>query len=471
MDLGGINDRGPFRRAALKQYIGLMSNPNNHALVDPNVAQLLIEQGIHWEDDPRSVYDPSQLWDALALYGPKNHVRLQHDPAIKAGIALAWKVFGRHEEQDLLTILSEIEVLGALHLEKNSGLPLLIKKGEAYTYASDREHQIRKGDKSPNPCVAFKRTQANNKTRLVWGFPLEMTIMESRFARPLIEQFLSSRTTMAFGLMKHELGTYLEYYVNQSNHVLSLDYSKFDSSISASLIQASFSILASWFDEEDRKEYGWDQIIKYFICTPIVMPDGHLYTGKDHGVPSGSYFTQLIDSIVNTMLIGAFGYAFKEKTHWRSFFVLGDDCILGVERDHELSKIASFFSHYGIKLNTLKSGKDALEFLGAIWSILPDQDVSVLASKAVQPETFRRYPESFSKRQRGMTVLSAYAGQYRSAHKLFGMLHPIQVNGMVQEYYRRDFLTGSDKYLTESVEETRPKERYVPGGAVITILR
>lgn len=256
MDLGGIIDRGPFRRAALKQYIGMMSNPNNHALVDPFVANLLIEQGIHWDDDPRSVYDPSQLWDALSLYGPENHTRCQHDPAIKAGIALAWKVFGRDANQDLLTILSENEVLSALHLEKNSGLPLMIKKGEAFTYASDRELQIRKGEKSPNPCVAFKRTQAGNKTRLVWGYPLEMTIMESRFARPLIEQFLASRTTMAFGLMKHELGAYLEYQVNSSKHVLSLDYSKFDSSISASLIQASFSILASWFDEEDRKEFG-----------------------------------------------------------------------------------------------------------------------------------------------------------------------------------------------------------------------
>lgn len=471
MENGGLKDRGPFRRAALKQYINLMSTPNNHGLVDPFVADILIEQGIHWEDDPRSVYDPQQLWDVLALYGPDNHVQFQHDPALKAGIGLAWKVFGRLDGHEPLVILDEQGVIQALKLNKNSGLPLMKSKAESLSYSFDREQQVRSGCKAPNPCVAFKRTQANNKTRLVWGYPLEMTIMESRFARPLIEQFLSSRTTMAFGLMKHELGTYLEYNVNRNKHVLSLDYSKFDSSIPASLIQAAFQILASWFTEDDRREYGWDDIIRYFVCTPIVMPDGHLYTGKKHGVPSGSYFTQLIDSIVNTMLIGAFGYAFKEKTHWRSFYVLGDDCILGVERDHDLKQIAQFFSHYGIKLNALKSGKDALEFLGALWSVLPDQEVSVLASKAVQPETFRKYPERFSKRQKGLTVLCAYVGQYRSAHKLLGKLHPIQINSMVSEFYREDFLTGSDRYLTESVQETRAKPRYVPGGAIINILR
>jgi len=442
----GIRDLGPFRRASLKEYVARMSTPSDHVLFDDNVAEVLSAQGITWEEDPRSVYDPQQLWDALGRYGSANHTRFKFDPAIIAGIKLAKRVFGRFG--DLLEPITDLDsIKSALKLTKSSGLPLMVSKLESLAYSFDREHQIRLGSKKPNPCVAYKRTQKDNKTRLVWGYPLEMTIMEARFARPLIGTFLDSRTTMAFGLQKYELGTYLKYNLKMYKHILCLDYSKFDSSISASLIATSFQILSTWFSEEDKLKYGWDTIVKYFIHTPIVMPDGHLYGGKDHGVPSGSYFTQLIDSIVNTILIGALGYAFKEETHWRSVFVLGDDCIFGVDRKLDLKTVSRFLSRYGVTLNVEKSNFDVMYFLGAYWdSGFPDNDLSDLAAKAVFPETFRKYPENLTKKQKARLVLSSYASQYKSAWKFLPVRHPIIQMEQEALDFKPEYLSGSDRY-------------------------
>lgn len=455
MALGGITDRGPFRRVNLKGYIAQMSTPSTNAIFDDNVAEVLASQGIVWEEDPRSLYDPNQLWEALERYGPENAPHFRVDPALQKGIDLAWKVFGSHGEK--LEVLSDLDsIRDSLKLTKSSGLPLLVSKEESLPYSFDREEQIRLGLKSPNPCIAYKRTQSGNKTRLVWGFPLEMTIMEARFARPLISRMLNGRTTMAFGMMKYELGTDLKYSLREYKHILCLDYSKFDSSISSSLIQICFKILSSWFSEEDLSNFGWSEIIRYFICTPIVMPDGHLYTGKRHGVPSGSYFTQLIDSMVNTILIGAFGYAFKEKTHWRSVFVLGDDCIFGVDRNHDLAKVSRFFRGYGITLNLEKSTMDVMYFLGAYWdSGFPDNDLTELATKAVFPERFREYPQELTKVERARLVLSSYASQYKSAWKFLPKRRSI--NAMEQEArdFKPEYLSGSDRYHWEVEAKAR----------------
>lgn len=448
IDYGCIVNRGPFRRASLKEYIKRMSTPNDHVVFDDHVADVLSEQGFSWDEDPRSIYEPEQLWSRLSDYGKQ--VDCEWDEALKYGFRCARKIFGKTDSH-LDPLHDDESIIAALKMNKSAGLPTLKKKADAIVYALNREQQIRSGLKSPNPCVAYKRTQANNKTRLVWGYPLEMTVMEARFARPLIERFLAKRTTMSFGLMKFELGTYIEYDIKGKGFVYALDYSKFDASISESMIRESFDILGTWFSDKDKQDLGWEQVCKYFVCTPIVMPDGNLYTGKRHGVPSGSYFTQLIDSIVNTALVFALSRHFQCKLHWKSLLVLGDDSLFTLNRRIPLEWMAKKLLTYGIKMNVEKSHHNVYHFLGATWEkTLPDGEVQALASKAVFPETFRKYDKLKSRRQQAIAVLRSYASSYVSAWKL---VPPLRMARM----YHDDLgdqsfgfgLSGSDKFHNE----------------------
>jgi len=458
-----LHDRGPFRRAALKSYISQMSTPNPKGVFDNHVAEVLVQQGFCWEEDPRSVYEPQQLYTALERYATEWSANERLDSHLQFGFSMAYKIFAKPKGGDCLKPLSDLEVqTTALKLMKSSGLPLMTTKANSLTYSFDRERQIRMGMKAPNPCVAYKRTQQGNKTRLVWGYPLEMTIMESRFARPLIDRFVASDTPMAFGMPKVVLGAKIHrYFVDSPGTTVCLDYSKYDTTISKTMVKQAFRILATWFTDEDRNKLGWKTVVSYFISTPIVMPDGHLYLGKNHGVPSGSYFTQTVDSIVNVALCYAlahkFGFWFKSE----ALYVLGDDVIMQVRGKVDVEKWAKYLSSFGLSLHDdEKTVIGRAHFLGAFWDKgKPDVPIQSLVNKAVFPEKFRDYGEQLH--TGAENVLRSYASSYLCAHRFLPT--GLRLSARVKDFpnpsddfrqYTR-FLSGSDKFLEEETRLSR----------------
>lgn len=447
-----LQDMGPFRRVSLKRYISQMSTPNPKVVFDDHVAEILDQQGFSWEEDPRSVYDPQQLYTALKRYATDWSNFEYVDKYLHEGFIKAYKIFARPSDHPYLDILSDDEVASkALKLTKSSGLPLLTSKAESLSYSFDRESQIRREQKAPNPCIAYKRTQKGNKTRLVWGYPLEMTIMEARFARPFIDKMLRLRTPMAFGTSKCELGAYIHrYIVDHPGRTVAMDYSKFDTTLSRVMIKQAFRIIATWFSESDLKEFGWDKLTHYFIHTPIVMPDGHLYKGKAHGVPSGSYFTQVVDSICNVALCYALSMKFKFQLNRRSLFVLGDDVLMSVIGDVDLDAWAKYLAQLGMKLNVEKTILDSPHFVGAVWDKgKPDVPIGEAVQKAVFPENYRYY--GGKPREGAESVLRSYASNYLSAVRLLPFLFADMRRvdfGTMDEGDPR-FLSGSDKFLLE----------------------
>ena len=470
-----LKDMGPFRRKVLKRYISQMSTPNPNVVFDDHVAEILKQQGFNWEEDPRSIYDPQQLYTALERYATDWHDFEFMDENLKFGFNMAYKIFAKPKKSDCLVCLSDREVMSkALKLSKSSGLPLMTSKAESLAYSFDREKQVRLGLKAPNPCVAYKRTQKDNKTRLVWGYPLEMTIMEARFARPFIDHMLKMRTPMAFGLSKCDLGAYIHrYIIEETGTIVALDYSKYDTTLSKTMIKAAFRIIASWFSEEDRESLGWDWIVKYFISTPIVMPDGHLYRGKHHGVPSGSYFTQVVDSICNVALCFALSQKFDLKLDKRSLLVLGDDVLLNTVGDVKLKDWAKYLSKFGLKINVNKTLIGIPHFLGAYWDKgKPDVPIQEIVNKAVFPETFRYY--GGQPHEGAEAVLRSYASNYLSAERflpsVFANMRRVDFGDM--RIGNPKYLSGSDKYLLEEsmlFESNRPKLYYPTLAARILI--
>lgn len=470
-----LKDMGPFRRASLKRYISQMSAANPKVVFDDHVAEILEQQGFQWEEDPRSIYDPSQLYTALERYATDWDDFEFMDENLKRGFERAYQIFSKPKDLPTLPVLSDAEVISkALKMTKSSGLPLMVTKSESLTYSFDRESQIRMERKAPNPCVAYKRTQKGNKTRLVWGYPLEMTIMEARFARPFIDEMTKRRTPMAFGMSKCELGAYIHRYVVQpEGQIVGLDYSKYDTTLSKTMIRAAFRIIATWFDQADLEQFGWDKITHYFIYTPIVMPDGHLYRGKEHGVPSGSYFTQVVDSICNVAMCYALSERFGFQFDKRSLFVLGDDVLFNVVGSVDLDAWAGYLSQFGMTLNVKKTVLGSPHFLGAIWDKgKPDVPIQELVNKAVFPETYRDY--GGQPHEGATAVLRSYASNYLSA------VHFLPSPGV--NYRRVDFgsmesvnpnhLSGSDKYLLEerSLAKSHRCKMYYPTLAVRILL-
>jgi hypothetical protein len=393
-----------------------MSRPNVEPLVDKAVIAILRKQGFNEIGYvPRNLYDPDALFDSLELYAPEYSRPIDfEDNSVKAGRDIAFKAFAKPKHAAFLEAIRldgplwKVYDLLEIKGDRSAGLTAYgMTKQEAFPVAMRKVVEILTQGKKPDPCLAGVRTQAGKLGRLIWGYPMAVTILEGLIARPLLNHYLNTYPTpMAFGLTSVEIGIKMRKAVSHTVNHVSVDASKFDSSIQAGVIKFGFNCLRTWFDPKQEVGYGatvediFNLVEDYFIRTPIVMPtvDGPvLYKGKRHGVPSGSYFTQLIDSIASTMFVGTLDFNYKLKLRLDEIMVLGDDILFFTNKALNLSDVAETLEKlYGMKVNVSKSviqsNSESIPFLGRKWrNGLPLREFRSVVERAVSPERYRNY--------------------------------------------------------------------------------
>jgi len=225
------------------------------------------------------------------------------------------------------------------------------RKGECmpqiYTEARWLGHRMKQGGKQSfdprsirfPPCLAAQRGHMSPidtpKTRLTWIYPAEMLVVEGLWAPVMYHEFMKLPDgPMLCGKSSQRL--YTEWAVNAKvgEKLHGLDFSSFDSTVPSWLIRVAFDILHQNIDWEhwrgkpvskrNRQKWRnvWDGMVWYFINTPILMPDGRMFR-KRRGVPSGTWFTQLIDSVVNYIVVKYITEC--QGVAAKSLKVLGDD--------------------------------------------------------------------------------------------------------------------------------------------------
>nr|AKF14160.1 RNA-dependent RNA polymerase [Talaromyces marneffei partitivirus-1] len=189
------------------------------------------------------------------------------------------------------------------------------------------------------PCLAGQRggmSEATDpKTRLVWVYPAEMLVVEGQYAPRMYHDFMAQPDTpMLNGRSAQKLYTEWCTGLREGETLYGLDFSSFDTKVPAWLIHVAFDILKQNVDFEtwggkpvskaDRQKWSnvWNGMVWYFINTPILMPDGRMFR-KYRGVPSGSWWTQMVDSVVNYILVDYL--ATCQEVDARGLVVLGDD--------------------------------------------------------------------------------------------------------------------------------------------------
>lgn len=431
-------DITPYFRKQLKSYYNNYSNDNLTVLTDTAVKEVVENQGFFIKEAPRSVYKVKKLYDSLSPYSPDRAPYIDKKSVYLAkGVALARVCFAKPAHEEFLDVMTLCpSTIKTITSNPNGSAGLTApssSKSAAHTRALERSIQILKGEKSPEPCMAFKRTQANDKTRLVWGYPYSMTVIEGLVAYPLNQKFKNRVSPMAFAMTTMALGTRLRVSSYSSRFCYSLDMSKFDSSISSILINHAFKILRTWFNPHQVEPTTgkavheiFDIIQSYFVTTPIMMPNAHVYKGKKHGVPSGSYFTQIIDSIVNVILAGTIDAKFNLGISRRKILVLGDDLLFFSDRKISLDRISKFAKqHLGINVHGSEKSSifnkgDVIHFLGRDWhNGQPDIPIDDIVAKMVHPESFRKYSRIKEEKKRQVhLLLMSYASTYKSGWRI-----------------------------------------------------
>lgn len=223
----------------------------------------------------------------------------------------------------------------------SSGLPYMqrksLVKGKAVT-----EYQRLLSESWP--CVLYTRTQEGGKTRNVMGFAIADTLRETTIYRPLLafQKALDCRAALR-GPEDVSVGVtqVMDAARAHRQSLISIDFSAFDTSVSLELIARSFAYIAQMVQPAYRDLVY--ELYARFATVGVVTPDG-IIEGP-HGVPSGSTFTNEVDSLAQ-MIAAQLG----REAHLCQ--VQGDD---GLYRTHDPAGLLLRFEEAGLTVNYEKS--------------------------------------------------------------------------------------------------------------------
>jgi hypothetical protein len=158
------------------------------------------------------------------------------------------------------------------------------------------------------------------------------------------------------------------------------DYAKFDKTVPIALIQHIFDLLYQKIDLEhycdangnllEEEVVGdltacWKYLVSYFTNKgPTRLPDNTRWLRLISGVPSGSQFTQLIDSLVNEWIAHYIVYLILGPNRLHNACYLGDDSVLILNTDMAAEDFKEAFTRlalhcFNMEINT-KPGKSVV---------------------------------------------------------------------------------------------------------------
>jgi len=289
------------------------------------------------------------------------------------------------------------------------------------------------------PCTMATRGSLSEvqdpKTRLVWMYPAAMTACEAVFAQPLIDKLYSEKAHLFLTGVdtKHRIQRYLSLISEESGMLgVGLDFKSFDTLRNNRLIRDAFAVLKQnikfgyYYDKmsglqkgrsgvDVRAEKAFDNIMEYFIHTPMLLPNGRIVT-KHHGVPSGSHFTNLIDSIINRILIKTF--ALYEGIPIRQLTTNGDDSAFLASETYTpglLEKSAVFFDKFfgmtvSVQKSCVASSPSAMHVSGTTWaSLRPYRPTTEWFMLAAYSDTYIAKPLDSFQRLLGLGIAGGFS--------------------------------------------------------------
>jgi len=225
----------------------------------------------------------------------------------------------------------------------NSGLPFYTKKSKVKDIAlSDYDIILKK----EYPCILFTRTQEQDKTRNVWGYPICDTLREMLIYRPLLthQSKLNWRSVLLGpDYVDKEVSRIFLNALENDLKLYSVDFSTYDATVGDILQKSSFRYIKMLFQPQYNDLIN--EISTRFGNIPILTPSGVIR--GFHGVPSGSTLTNELDSIAQYLIS-------KDIIDDSRIQVQGDDGLYATT-DHEKELLSKRFISCGLILNDDKS--------------------------------------------------------------------------------------------------------------------
>jgi len=266
-----------------------------------------------------------------------------------------------------------------MDMSSTSGYPHFKKQGEIIDLLYEDAHQLghfmkykRPEDVIYPPCyLAMKPAEYNKfdkirKYREIYEYPSAIKINEMRYTSPLYKSYklqqFEDRPVLFGEDVKEMVRTYFLNFVQPdkfgNKYAVKLDFSKFNRRVSRPLIIMAFDIIKDNIEfggypySKSHAKRNYNQFLclrHYFINTPFVLPDRRIYS-KRSGVPSGSGFTLLVNSIVSRIVVNAclLKLGLPMITTLKT---CGDDVSFGLPEPIDMDKLSIAASTYQMEIH------------------------------------------------------------------------------------------------------------------------
>lgn len=204
-------------------------------------------------------------------------------------------------------------------LESNSGWPVFARRNtpEAKQQAISAATS---GEWIKFPAIALFR-RYNNKTRLVWMYPMAANVVENTYIIPLQTKFLNASIPFfapweGFEAVQREISA----AYSAGKFIYASDFASTDAHFR---LQASLSVapvIAAMF--QDKYSVGLEESITRMHVIPLVISRTEKVVGE-HGVSSGSSWTNLIETVFDLTLSRYVSIQLENQV--TGMYAIGDD--------------------------------------------------------------------------------------------------------------------------------------------------
>jgi hypothetical protein len=176
------------------------------------------------------------------------------------------------------------------------------------------------------PVVVFNRIAPSDsgtlKRRHVYCPPFAVTVIEAIYGGSLLSYFKDSDSCIFIGRTQLQISQHVQS--RKDLFQLSLDFKRFDLSIPSYLIFLAFDLIKQVLVLTPKHSYLYDKLVEYICFAHVYHPRVGTVLRR-RGLISGSYFTNLLDSVINTIVIVYALISTDQLKHIVGMSVHGDD--------------------------------------------------------------------------------------------------------------------------------------------------
>ena len=206
-------------------------------------------------------------------------------------------------------------------LESNSGWPLFTRRSKPEVKAQAVE-AAQNGLWKTYPAIALFRNY-NGKTRLVWMFPMSTNLVEGSFFQPLQSAIVKSDLGKQFfapWVGFEQVRKLVSDSYNAGQFLAASDFSSTDAHFRLPTSMEVCDVIEQCFQARYRNDLR--DSIRHMHSIPLVIGPDEMLEG-DHGVSSGSNWTNFIETIFDWIL--AEFVALKTNGEHLGLYAIGDD--------------------------------------------------------------------------------------------------------------------------------------------------